>query len=341
MLLSLLVTGTYIILVTIAGQAAAWWIVGLRQIRIGRIALVRLAGCSDRSGRTVIVTGRLVSVLDASPTTLVVTASPMQTVANPLLGSPTGLLLALTGVAYWPWACERVPGHFVPRACCPDLTTREPSARRASATESARCLPWIGQTCGDRHPCAGGSTSSACFPGWSRPWSESAGLIYLSYRRLSPRCRHALRSQCLLPRLVRRTLAYLTPTSAEDRFFVRTATVLEVGLVTVTIATAAGAAWARGSRWPDSGAGDTLRRHFGRGMGHSNLHATVHQRGRTEPTCGAAGYPCPAWSDGGLFRPPRRWFHRLGLAFVVMARLGDPVLPLILTTASCCCPSAR
>ena len=39
----LLVTGTYIILVTIAGQAAAWWIVGLRQIRIGRIALLAAA----------------------------------------------------------------------------------------------------------------------------------------------------------------------------------------------------------------------------------------------------------------------------------------------------------
>ena len=99
MLLSLLVTGTYIILVTIAGQAAAWWIVGLRQIRIGRIALVGAAALIVGT-LTVIVTGRLVSVLDASPTTVVVEASPTQTVANSLLGYPYSPLLALTGGAY-------------------------------------------------------------------------------------------------------------------------------------------------------------------------------------------------------------------------------------------------
>ena len=58
---------------TVAGQALAWWIVGFRQLR---------AGSSRSAARTVLaavgaallVSDRLITVLDRSPTTLVVTA---------------------------------------------------------------------------------------------------------------------------------------------------------------------------------------------------------------------------------------------------------------------------
>ena len=69
--------------------------------------------------------------------------------------------------------------------------------------------------------------------------------------------------------------------------------------------------WGRmggGCRWPDSVL-STLRRHLGRGMGHSHLHATVHQPAAPSRPAWAAGHPRPAWCDGGLFRPPRRWYH--------------------------------
>ena len=36
--------GTYVGFVSVAGQAAAWWIVGLRQQRAGRVALLSIAG---------------------------------------------------------------------------------------------------------------------------------------------------------------------------------------------------------------------------------------------------------------------------------------------------------
>ena len=116
-------------------------------------------------------------------------------------------------------------------------------------------------------------------------------------------------------------------------FLVRSATVLEVGLVTVTIATAAGAVWAEGAAGLTPVLSTSCAATLGRGMGHSHLHATVHQPAAPSRPAWAAGHPRPAWCDGGLFRPPRRCTTCLGLAFVLTARLGDPVLPLILTTA--------
>jgi hypothetical protein len=62
----------FVFMVTVTGQALAWFVVGVRQRRGGRLATWALAGTLGALGLVVLLTGRTSDVLDASPTTWVV-----------------------------------------------------------------------------------------------------------------------------------------------------------------------------------------------------------------------------------------------------------------------------
>jgi hypothetical protein len=62
----------YVALVTVAGQALGWLVVGVRQRPQGRVVTRALAGLAGLAGLALVVTDRVGSLLDASPTTWVV-----------------------------------------------------------------------------------------------------------------------------------------------------------------------------------------------------------------------------------------------------------------------------
>ena len=70
--LSVLTFLAYVVLVTVAAQAVAWSVVGLRQRRRGRRLTWAVAGALALFCAVVVLTGNVGSVLDRSPTTLVV-----------------------------------------------------------------------------------------------------------------------------------------------------------------------------------------------------------------------------------------------------------------------------
>lgn len=91
----------YVVLVTVAGQAAGWWLTGIRQHRAGRVVTWALAAALGLGGVLVVTTGRLAAVLNDTPTTAVVVAA-----LNGSAGAwrpwsvTTGVLLGLSALAY-------------------------------------------------------------------------------------------------------------------------------------------------------------------------------------------------------------------------------------------------
>ncbi|MGZ4631519.1 MAG: hypothetical protein ACXV2G_02540 [Actinomycetes bacterium] len=115
--LALLVCLCYIAMVTVAGQALAWFVVGLRQHRLGRQVTWCVAGLLAATGLGVLLADRTTAVLDASPTTWVVVGA-----LDGASGDYTGWALAgltLVGATFLAFllgrrACTwalRQPGH--------------------------------------------------------------------------------------------------------------------------------------------------------------------------------------------------------------------------------------
>jgi hypothetical protein len=99
-LLSILTSVAYVTAVTVAGQALAWWVVGVRTRRRGRLLTWGLAALVLGAGATVVATGHAVTFLDSSPTTwLVVGAVAGSTGDLARWALATGGLLAATWVA--------------------------------------------------------------------------------------------------------------------------------------------------------------------------------------------------------------------------------------------------
>jgi hypothetical protein len=100
--LALVTCLAYVAMVTLIGQALAWFVVGVRQRRAGRLATWALAGVLGALGLGVLVVGRTSDLLDASPTTWVVVGA-----LNGAAGSYRGwaavvlTLLTVTIVAFF------------------------------------------------------------------------------------------------------------------------------------------------------------------------------------------------------------------------------------------------
>lgn len=73
--LALVTCLAYVLLVTVAGQALGWAVIGVRQEKTGRVLTWALAAAIGAGGLAVVFSDRLVPLLDASPTTYVVTAA--------------------------------------------------------------------------------------------------------------------------------------------------------------------------------------------------------------------------------------------------------------------------
>lgn len=97
--LALVTTLTFIAFVTVAGQALAWLVVGLRQRSAGRRATGAVLLVVATSLVVVLVTGRVGAVLDESPTVTVVTAVAGPNLQLERMAVTIGLLLLLTWIA--------------------------------------------------------------------------------------------------------------------------------------------------------------------------------------------------------------------------------------------------
>lgn len=113
-LLALVTTSAYVVTVTVAGQAAAWYVIGVRQTRRGRTGTRLLAVGLLLSALTVLSTGTASGLLDSSPTSRVVIGA-IQGSQGRLRGwgLVTGALVVLTwlsarlGVRACAWALRR------------------------------------------------------------------------------------------------------------------------------------------------------------------------------------------------------------------------------------------
>ncbi len=117
----------YVVLVTVAGQAAGWWLTGLRQHRTGRIVTWAVAAVLVLGSVLVVATGRLPAVLNRTPTTAVIVAALDGSAgAWGTWSITTVVLLALTLLAYLAGA----------RAC--DWSLRQPGDTSGSLGRSVR-----------------------------------------------------------------------------------------------------------------------------------------------------------------------------------------------------------
>jgi hypothetical protein len=112
--LSVLTTLAFVAFTTSAGQAIGWWVVGVRQRRLGRVA-TRAAGTAVFAGLgAIVLTGHATALLDKSPTTRVTVAQINGAQANwapwaqitLLLVVGTAMALAL-GQRATAWALRR------------------------------------------------------------------------------------------------------------------------------------------------------------------------------------------------------------------------------------------
>ena len=333
LILALLVIGTYVGFVTVAGQAAAWWIVGLRQQRAGRAALLSIAGLLLIGAAALLISERVIEVLDRSPTTLVVTAMANAYSGEPVLWLPHVAALALAScVAYLAGV----------RACAwtlrtPSLVSRSHDAR--TYRRRARAVTPLGEMLAIDRANVWRSTSMrrglyvlGLLPG------VVAALVGVRWVDLP-----------LLPALVAAGAGMLfgvnafcldgsgalwlasLPTMPRALFFVRTTTVVTVGLVTVSTATAAGSLRAEGPLtatallatlccaasalfWVTA---TCLRLSISR-----PYRADLQDPRDTPAPPGAMAAYSVRLATGST---------GIGIAFFVVARLNDPVLPLILT----------
>ena len=139
-ILSLVLCAAYIALVTVAGQAGAWLVVGLRQRRRGRVGTWLVAGALGLAGAVVVATGSTARALDAAPTTYVVIAALNSADGNLAWWSATfAALVALTVLCWFAAssACDwavRQPGG--PASTLDSRTT----ARRSQPPSVSRAL---------------------------------------------------------------------------------------------------------------------------------------------------------------------------------------------------------
>ena len=114
---ALLTCCAYVALVTVAGQAVGWLVVGVRQQRWGTALTWAASGTTAGAGVALLLTGRLAEALDRAPTTRVV-IGVIDGAEGDYAGWAwvTGALLAATWLAFHAGrrACEwslRQPGH--------------------------------------------------------------------------------------------------------------------------------------------------------------------------------------------------------------------------------------
>ena len=332
LILALAVTGTYIAFVTVAGQATAWLIVGVRQSRAGRATLLAMAAVLMAGVVALLAGDRLIDVLDRSPTTVVVTAMANAHGGDLLSWLPHLVALALATCAVY------LAGV---RACA--WTLRTPSV--ASGSHDARTVR--------RRPRAMTQLGQMLAVDRSNVWRSTSLRRGLYVLGLLPGAVAALVGirwvdLPMLPALVAAGAGMLfgvnafcldasgalwlasLPVSARLTFVVRSLTILEVGLVTVVIATAAGSL---------------------RAEGPADLTAII-----ATMCCGAAAL---AWVTSTCMRLSITRPHRaelrdardtpappgamavysvrlavgttsIGMAFLLVARIDDPVLPILL-----------
>ena len=127
LLLALLVIGTYVGFVTVAGQATAWWIVGVRQQRAGRAALLVSRPSCGSERPPCCSASELIDVLDRSPTTLVVTAMANAYAGELSVAPPRGGTCLGDCGPTWR-GCGPAPGLCGRLASFRGLMTRGPSA---------------------------------------------------------------------------------------------------------------------------------------------------------------------------------------------------------------------
>ncbi len=332
---ALTVTAAYLVCATVTGQATAWWIVGFRQLRIGRVVLFIVAFALLAGVAALLATNQLIDVLDQSPTTFVVTAA-----ANAYAGEPAAWLpflaglIVLTGVAYAAGV----------RACA--WTFRTPSA--VSQSHDARVRR--------RRPPALTELGELLAVDRASVWRSTSlrrGLYVLSLLPGSVAALVGVRwvDLALLPALAAAGAGLLfgvnafcldssgalwlssLPASPRWTFVARTATVIEVGLITVTIAAVAGSLRAAAPVGPTP----VL----------ATLCSAVSAVMWVSATCMRLSITRPHRAD---LRDPREtpappgamaaYSVRLaagttciGLVFVLVARLSDPVLPVLVATA--------
>ncbi len=179
----------YVALTTVAGQALAWLVVGIRQRRGGRIATWATAGAFALAAAAILVTGNVGEVLDRSPTTpVVVGALNGSNGAWTSWSVTTGALLVLAVLAHlvgrracvWalgrpgdaaarldgagrapPGAQGRDPGRAAggrpgERLALPVAAARAHRARHDARHRGSGRRPWTGPP-------------SCCSPAWWRP----------------------------------------------------------------------------------------------------------------------------------------------------------------------------
>jgi hypothetical protein len=114
--LSVTTTLAYVAFVTVAGQAIAWWFVGLRRTRAGRRLIWTVAALAGLIPGVLAVTGRLPAALDRAPTTSVVNLL-LHGYTGPLTAWYPGMALllfataasALAGARLCSWALATAP----------------------------------------------------------------------------------------------------------------------------------------------------------------------------------------------------------------------------------------
>jgi hypothetical protein len=110
-----LTTGSYVLCLTVLGQALAWCVTGLRQTRSGRRLVSGIAALAFLAVVAIVRTGDGTRVLRASPTRSVVHAVAARDDELLRWAVTTGLLLLLTAAGFWAGArlCSwslRLPG---------------------------------------------------------------------------------------------------------------------------------------------------------------------------------------------------------------------------------------
>jgi hypothetical protein len=139
----------YVGFVTVAGQALAWAVIGVRTTRIGRVATWSAAGLLVSIGLATILTHHVGAVLDRAPTTDVVNATvgPSNGVFRPWLQvTPVLVLMAFLFDAIGRRACEwslRQPGDLGARISSTRVRRRAlPRTERAATLATDRASVW-------------------------------------------------------------------------------------------------------------------------------------------------------------------------------------------------------
>ena len=332
LLLALAVIGTYIALVTVAGQAAAWWIVGIHQRRAGRAALIAIAAALMIGTAALLASNRAIDVLDRSPTTLVVTA-----MTNASGGELQGWLPHLVALVLATWFVY-LTGV---RACA--WTLRTPSV--ASGAHSARTVR--------RRPRALTLLGEMLAVDRANVWRSTSLRRGLYVLGLLPGAVAALVGVRwvdlpLLPALVAAGAGMLfgvnafcldssgalwmasLPASPKATFLVRTMTVSEVGLATVAIATVAGSLRATGSIDPA-----VVLATVGCAVAALSwvtatcMRLSINRPHRAELR-DSRDTPAPPGAMAVYSVKLAAGTTGIGMAFLLAARLGDPVLVALL-----------